>query len=1167
MIRELSNKYIVDAWWDVFSRSYIIQVKDEEGNEVDVAYAGNMEDRDALVKQFVDEYDEKKISSLNEAKKKKRRKKNELPALDTLHPLEIFPDYAKGIDAFNKSFADGSSSMGTTTGSTGGNMSAGDAGGEACGMAMGEDLKVNNANDTIYLAPKDKSLRWYMSEIRKYKPNYSFNHLYKCEPEARPKIAFMILDRILKQKELDDAQLELAKEHDDIIDNYKDDNDLVFDGDSFWKNGIEFESDAAEKEYFGEEKLISKIHEAFDIIDENVEENDYSDIIHDALEDDLVVTDAMIQASKYKTFMNLFKAMCEKDIAYMSEFCKLYSTDMYSMNENDACMIVNEIVSRIIADIEDYEGSATIPSSIIKMFGLDENLRVNLPSNGQMNESFNTKTVVKKSLRESLAERDSRDFRESCKSYELESLVEANKSDMSRDDLEAIRDFAADKRNSSDEVAAYIKGRLRENLGGDFEQKLHNVKMMHEIMLSMNDENAYDSWIYTMPDEPSEDDFAWFAEDEDEYAELLETFDRLYNRYCKYGLYKPAPEAIQFLKDNGFKDCEIIEESLDESKFKLEYINDMGNIIATSKFDNLTEAKTAMLNSMNAFEEDGRDITIILSDKEGDITRAARDMFGNYKVTNFRELEESCEEELKEDFWNPCPEFNEFTTLERTFEDEFNEKFGTVGGWNSWNQEQRDEFALAVSKEYLKKNPNPSNELLLDLTDCNYHTERRALEKLLKNKFNESYEDDKRINYMLLDRLQSDCDYFLGNGNGYEKHLWAGNITDQILKMKELYNSFPDTEKPEWITLSDIDNYEKQMDDKLREKTTSVEESCTEDKKKKTLNEGPGAGYSVHGEGYINSIENVKITEVDRQFELQPTVSFTADIKGFVREITVESYDDGGELKDVNIPMTAHKAEITLDINYGDNLEEELLEELRYIAQVNTDFEFSTMYGAGWFHIDYDGTLSTEKDEAEVICGGDTSMFMYDAKLNSEEYIDCIGEMSKGAVVQYDVVDEDGELLSTFNSEEDAVKYAKENILADRVIAAYVRRVGLEDYDYDDFSETVWDRDNLEESYIATDDTASMVNKLFKEKGFVLDDDIKHANPAVSEFGKSKNWHWQIKKPEMIDSNEIRKEAQPLIDALHKFEDGVDNGYITWNFGLNKDGYLTAGVDLRVMEG
>lgn len=64
-------------------------------------------------------------------------------------------------------------------------------------------------------------------------------------------------------------------------------------------------------------------------------------------------------------------------------------------------------------------------------------------------------------------------------------------------------------------------------------------------------------------------------------------------------------------------------------------------------------------------------------------------------------------------------------------------------------------------------------------------------------------------NYMLLDRLRSDCEYFLGNGNRNEKHLWAGSVDAQINEMKKIWNSLK--EKPEWITIEDINNYEKKM--------------------------------------------------------------------------------------------------------------------------------------------------------------------------------------------------------------------------------------------------------------------------------------------------------------------------------------------------------------------
>lgn len=68
-----------------------------------------------------------------------------------------------------------------------------------------------------------------------------------------------------------------------------------------------------------------------------------------------------------------------------------------------------------------------------------------------------------------------------------------------------------------------------------------------------------------------------------------------------------------------------------------------------------------------------------------------------------------------------------------------------------------------------------------------------------------------RNQYGLLSRLQMDCKYFLGNGGRCERHLWAGNVTDQIAKMKELWQSFPDDLKPEWLTWEQILDYEQKM--------------------------------------------------------------------------------------------------------------------------------------------------------------------------------------------------------------------------------------------------------------------------------------------------------------------------------------------------------------------
>ena len=64
--------------------------------------------------------------------------------------------------------------------------------------------------------------------------------------------------------------------------------------------------------------------------------------------------------------------------------------------------------------------------------------------------------------------------------------------------------------------------------------------------------------------------------------------------------------------------------------------------------------------------------------------------------------------------------------------------------------------------------------------------------------------------YRLLSRMKRDCEYFLGAGGRAEKHLWAGNVREQIAKMRELYDALP--EKPEWLTMEDIERYAQRME-------------------------------------------------------------------------------------------------------------------------------------------------------------------------------------------------------------------------------------------------------------------------------------------------------------------------------------------------------------------
>lgn len=61
---------------------------------------------------------------------------------------------------------------------------------------------------------------------------------------------------------------------------------------------------------------------------------------------------------------------------------------------------------------------------------------------------------------------------------------------------------------------------------------------MHTIVQSMNNEDAYAEWINCMPDEPSEEDFEMFADEEniELFTELMNSFVNITKRYMKDGL-------------------------------------------------------------------------------------------------------------------------------------------------------------------------------------------------------------------------------------------------------------------------------------------------------------------------------------------------------------------------------------------------------------------------------------------------------------------------------------------------------------------------------------------------------------------------------------------------------------------------------------------------------
>lgn len=68
---------------------------------------------------------------------------------------------------------------------------------------------------------------------------------------------------------------------------------------------------------------------------------------------------------------------------------------------------------------------------------------------------------------------------------------------------------------------------------------------------------------------------------------------------------------------------------------------------------------------------------------------------------------------------------------------------------------------------------------------------------------------DDKFKYMMLGRLKSDCEYFLGFGARSLKHLYMNTVEQHIFIMRGLHHNLK--VKPEWLTLEQIKNYEIKM--------------------------------------------------------------------------------------------------------------------------------------------------------------------------------------------------------------------------------------------------------------------------------------------------------------------------------------------------------------------
>lgn len=143
---------------------------------------------------------------------------------------------------------------------------------------------------------------------------------------------------------------------------------------------------------------------------------------------------------------------------------------------------------------------------------------------------------------------------------------------------------------------------------------------------------------------------------------------------------------------------------------------------------------------------------------------------------------------------------------------------GTAGQlWDAWTEKERTHFLIDHASQFNDLMGDDYSKSAKAYTTLTYDTLPSEIKKEVAihhamgmyNDGGGAGEIDYSFDYQMLSRLQMDNDYYLGHGNRSEKQLWAGNVDDQIAEMKRIWNKLP--VKPEWLSMEDILNYEKQM--------------------------------------------------------------------------------------------------------------------------------------------------------------------------------------------------------------------------------------------------------------------------------------------------------------------------------------------------------------------
>lgn len=83
----------------------------------------------------------------------------------------------------------------------------------------------------------------------------------------------------------------------------------------------------------------------------------------------------------------------------------------------------------------------------------------------------------------------------------------------------------------------------------EFDKRIDFLESMHNIMLHLNDEDAYMQWVELVPDEPDAEDFSFIASGDVEFEDAIQWYKTLTKEYMKYGIDIYSSGTLQQLKE------------------------------------------------------------------------------------------------------------------------------------------------------------------------------------------------------------------------------------------------------------------------------------------------------------------------------------------------------------------------------------------------------------------------------------------------------------------------------------------------------------------------------------------------------------------------------------------------------------------------------------------